>query len=209
VRRYFAAGIWLVLTITATFIVWTAVSVVAADVTDRPAPVVAHRDVIVALAGSNAPTTTTTATTVAPPPPRTTPTTTGSPATTAPATTVPSGLPGTPSGPVVTTTIPPPPTTKAPAHPVAPTTTVAPPVGGTATYSTDGGVVAVACTGFSTIRLVAALPNDGYQAVVISTGPTFVAVNFANGARNRLVGAACAFGVPFEYTKGSGPPPTG
>jgi hypothetical protein len=190
--------------VTATVIVWAAVSVVAADVTDRPAPVIAHHDVVVAL---QRPTTTTSVPTN----------------TTAPRVTPPSVSPPTASGPVTTpqlrggpsttkapavlppTTIVSPPTTKAPSHPTGPTTTVAPPVG-TATYSTAGGIVAVACTGFNSIRLVAALPNDGFQAVVVLPGPLAVQVNFVAPGRNISVSATCFFGQPFEYTKGQSPP---
>ena len=213
VRRYFAAGIWLALTVTATVIVWAAVSVVAADVTDRPAPVVGHRDVVVALqAGANKPPTSTTVV-LAP-----VPTTVPRAATTAPPTSRP---PGGSRAPTVTTVAPPPappaaPTTtvKNPVRPPAPTTTTTlAPVGGTATYSTNGGVVAVACTGFNTIRLVAALPNDGFQALVLSSGPFFVQMNFIGPGTNIPVGAACVFGQPFQYSKGqtpaaSGPPTT-
>jgi hypothetical protein len=208
VRRSLAAGIWLALTITATLIVWAAVSVVAADVTDRPAPVVAHRDVVVALqAGAEHPPTTTTTTTV----PRLVPPTAAPPVTSRPATTV----VGNRGAPTTITILPPPPTTpraptttKAPARPTT-TTTLIPP--GTATYSTAGGSVAVACIGYNSIRLVAALPNDGFQAVVVSGGPFGVQVNFLAPGRNISVSAACFFSQPFEYTQGQAPaigPPT-
>ncbi|MDP9074733.1 MAG: hypothetical protein M3N98_11270, partial [Actinomycetota bacterium] len=52
IRRLFGVGLWLLTTVAATAMVWTATSVVAADVTDHPAPVVAHRDVVSALSGS-------------------------------------------------------------------------------------------------------------------------------------------------------------
>ncbi len=205
-RRYLAAGIWLVLTVSATAIVWAAVSVVAADVTDRPAPVVAHRDVVVALGGSSTPAGVAT-TAVA----RVSPTVTTRPASTVTVTTAPVGR----GGPAVTaaattTTTPPPTTTKPPTRTsVAPTTvpptTTAPPAtappGATATYSTDGGAVGVACTGFNTIRLVVALPNDGYQAIVTSGGPYVVQVNFVGHGRNLPVGAACVFNVPFLFNQ--------
>lgn len=204
-RRYLAAGIWLALTVTATAIVWAAVSVVAADVTDRPAPVVAHRDVVVALGGSSAPSGL--ATTAVPKVP---PTVTTRPADAVTTTTAPVGRRGAPVTAAATTTTPPSPTTtKAPTPTtVAPTTvppTTAPPTtappGATATYSTDGGAVGVACTGFNSIRLVVALPNDGYQAIVTSGGPYFVQVNFVGHGRNVPVGAACVFDVPFEFTQ--------
>jgi hypothetical protein len=203
VRRSLAAGIWLALTVTATLIVWAAVSVVAADVTDRPAPVIAHHDVVVAL---QRPTTTsvTTSTTA----PRVTPSSASPPIANGPATTAaPRSGPPTTKAPTVVPpiTVAAPPTTKAPAHPTGPTTTVAPPVG-TATYSTAGGIVAVACTGFNAIRLVAALPNDGFQAIVVLPGPLAVQVNFVAAGRNISVSATCFFGQPFEYTKGQSPP---
>jgi cytoskeletal protein RodZ len=208
VRRYFAAGIWLALTVAATLIVWTAVSVVAADVTDRPAPVVAHHDVIVALAGGSATTTTSTTSGSAPPTTRIIPLTTVPRATKSPSPTLPRAAISTPTNPVPTTVTPTSPTTRPPVRPAAPPTTVAP-AGATATYSTTGGVLVVACTGYYTIRLVAALPNDGYQALVLTAGPNFVSVDFATSGRSLLVSAACFFGQPFEYTNQSGPPPGG
>jgi hypothetical protein len=84
---------------------------------------------------------------------------------------------------------------------------------GTASYSTRGGVVTVACTGFYTIRLVAALPADGYQAVVLSGGPYFVQVNFLGHGQNIAVTAGCVFGQPVEGTQpgstGPSAPPGG
>jgi hypothetical protein len=208
VRRSIAAGIWLALTVTATLIVWAAVSVVAADVTDRPAPVVAHRDVVVALqAGSGESTTTSTTSTTAP---RVASAATTTPARSATTTTTP-GRTVAPVAPVggqaTTTTLPraTTTTTKPPARP--PTTTAF--AGGTATYSTEGGVVAVGCTSFNTIRLVAALPFDGYQALVTSGGPLFVQVNFVRPTRNISVSAACFFGQPIQFNKTTTPPPGG
>ena len=205
-RRSIAAGIWLALTVTATLIVWAAVSVVAADVTDRPAPVVAHRDVVVALqAGSGEPTTSSTTSTTAP---RVAPAAT-TPARSATTTTTPgrAAAPLAPAGQATTTTLPraTTTTTKPPARP--PTTTSF--AGGTATYSNEGGVVAVGCTSFNTIRLVAALPFDGYQALVTSGGPLFVQVNFVRPTRNISVSAACFFGQPIQFNKTTTPPPGG
>jgi hypothetical protein len=206
VRRSIAAGIWLALTVTATLIVWAAVSVVAADVTDRPAPVVAHRDVVVALQAGSGETTTTDTTTTAVPraaPAATTVAPRVATATTTPERTVvtiapPVGQATTTTAPRATTT-----TTKPPVHP--PTT---PPfAGGTATYSTAGGVVAVGCTGPSSIRLIAALPADGYQALVTPGGTLFVQVNFVSPARTVSVSAVCFFGQPFESEKTTTPPP--
>jgi hypothetical protein len=201
VRRSLAAGIWLVMTVTATLIVWAAVSVVAADVTDRPAPVVAHHDVVVALqAGSEQSTTTT----VAPAPPSTSALAPRSTVTSRPTTSTSgrSGPPGSIVGAVATTTIPAaPPTTKAPQHPpvsTTTTTTTMAPSGGTATFTNAGGSVAVACTSSGSIRLVAAFPADGFQAVVWSGGPFVVQVNFVGQGRNLPISAACVFGQPFR-----------
>jgi hypothetical protein len=186
--------------------VWAAVSVVAADVTDRPAPVVAHHDVVVALNGGT-PVDSTTSTAPARPSVPVVPSSVAS----RPATTVSGGrsIPSTTPVVTTTTTVPPPVTTSTtnpPAHPVPAPTTTAPAVGGTATYSNDGGVVSVACTSFDTIRLVAALPNDGFQAVVLTPGPLFVQVNFVGQGRNLPVSALCLFGQPFN---GNQPRPSG
>lgn len=198
-QRFVAAGIWLILTVTATVTVWEAVSVVAADVTDRPAPVVAPHQVAVALKNGSSTTIVASLTppntaATAPPPP----TTRGVAPTTAPRTvTTPATAPAAPpttSAPLTTTT-----TTPPPPPPATPPTT-APPTGARATYSTGGGVVTVACTGVASIELVAAVPFDGYQAVVFSGGPNFVALSFVNGkGGNFPVGASCAFGQPFQF----------
>jgi hypothetical protein len=103
--------------------------------------------------------------------------------------------------PTTTTVTATPPTTKAPTKPVGTTTTTAPAVGGSATYSSPGGVIAVACTAFDTIRLVAALPYDSFQAVVINAGPYYVEVNFAGNGANYPVFAACFFGQPFQFNQ--------
>jgi hypothetical protein len=194
------------MTVVATFIVWEAVSVVAADVTDRPAPVVAHRDVVVALQGGSSQPAASSTTSI--------PTSTTAPRAAAPTTTVPrASAPPTTAGaspgrspggptfnPVTSTTVATPPPTTPASHPVVPTT-LAPPVGGTATYSTAGGVVGVGCTSFDTIRLIAALPNDGFQALVSSSSGLFVQVNFIGQGRNIPVGAACVFGQPFPINE--------
>lgn len=44
--RLFATALWLVVTAASTGIVWMATSAVAADVTDRPASVLANGDVV-------------------------------------------------------------------------------------------------------------------------------------------------------------------
>ncbi|MGH9123363.1 MAG: hypothetical protein ACRDZ8_01375 [Acidimicrobiales bacterium] len=80
--------------------------------------------------------------------------------------------------------------------PTTPPTTA----GATATYSTPGGVVLVACTGPASIRLVAALAADGYQAVVVTGGPNFVALSVLGQGHNYPLGAACAFGQPYEFS---------
>jgi len=194
------------MTIVATAIVWEAVSVVASDVTDRPAPVVAQRDVVVALKnGSSTTTTVPTALSVAP---RTVPATKPASGATFTVPTTPAVRtgPATASpGAATTTTVPVAPTpTTVPSRTTTPTT--AAPAGGTATYSTAGGVVAVACTGFNTIKLVAALPYDGFQAFVVSGGPQFVGVSFVGAGQNVPVGAACFFGQPFEVSRGHSTP---
>jgi hypothetical protein len=199
---------WLILTLAATVIVWEAVSVVAADVTDRPAPVVAQHEVAVALKNGSS-------TTILAPltPPNTAatvslpPTSRGVTPTTAPRTvTTPitaSAAPPTTAAPVTTTT------TTSPPRPAATPPTTAVPTGARATYSTGGGVVTVACTGVSSIELVAAVPFDGYQALVFSGGPNFVALSFVNGSGGNFpVGASCAFGQPFQFQySGSHPGP--
>src|SRR5215212_5846912 len=103
--RLFAVGLWIVATLISTVIVWTATSTVAADVTDRPAPVVPRRDVVSQLATvppttttTTPPTTTSTTRVVRTTVTRNAPTTASSPPTTrpaAPATTVPAPPPVT------------------------------------------------------------------------------------------------------------------
>lgn len=189
-----AAGLWLVVTMVSTAIVWTATSTVAADVTDRPAPVVPHSDVVSELESS-------------PPEPRPTTTTARPPTpTTRPRTTVPRNAPATA----------PPTTQPAPSPPPAPTTTVAAaapatappttqaPSRPTATYSTVGGVVRVACDGFF-IQLLSATPTDGYSAVVTTRGPVNVEVHFVRGSQDVSVKVIC-FGQPLRYYDDS--PPT-
>jgi hypothetical protein len=217
VRRPLAAGIWLTLTVTATLIVWAAVSFVAADVTDRPAPVVAHRDVVVALqAGATDEGTTTTTLPSSTARPGTGAGTTKAPtsSTSAPAggrtvTTISGGRNGPATGPVFgqgtaasASTVATPPPSSPQLRPGPTTTTTAAAVGGTATFSNAGGAVTVACTSFDTIRLVAALPNDGYQAVVVSSGGFYVQVNFVSGGTTLSISAACVFGQPFQGNQG-------
>ena len=182
-----------------TAIVWTATSRVAADVTDRPAPVVPRREVISQLESEavQASSTTTTTTT------STRPTT----ATTRTPTTVPRNPPVTTPAPATTQPAPPPasPSTTVAARPpvIAPTTTQAP-SRPTATYSTSGGVVRVACDGFF-IQLLSATPADGYSTIVVARGPVNVEVHFVRFARDVSVKVVC-FGQPIRYF---GDPPTG
>jgi cytoskeletal protein RodZ len=188
------AGLWLVVTMVSTAIVWTATSTVAADVTDRPAPVVPHRDVVSQLQSS-------------PPEPRP-PTTATRPSTstTRPRTTVPRNAPVT-APPTTQPALSPPPasTTTVAAAPTAtapPTTQV--PLRPTATYSTAGGVVRVSCDGFF-IRLLSATPTDGYRVIVTAGGPVNVEVHFVRFSQDVSVKVIC-FGQPIRYYEDS--PPT-
>ena len=180
--RLFAVGLWLVATLISTAIVWTATSTVAADVTDRPAPVVPRRDVVSQLATvpatattttQPAPTSTTRVRTTVPPNPPTT--------ASAPPTTRPAAASTTVAAPPPVTT---PPTTQAPARP-------------TATYPTAGGVVRVACDGLL-IQLLSATPADGWSAVVVARGPVTVEVRFVRFAQVVTVKVVC-FGQPIRY----------
>lgn len=195
--RLFAAGLWLGVTAAATGMVWTATSIVAADVTDRPPPVVAQRDVVNALAPA-----------AAAPAPTTTTTAAGhGPATTRPASGAVSGAPGTttpvqagPSGqgqqpaPTTPATLP---TTVAPMPTTRPTTPTTVPPGTTGTYSTAGGVVRVACSGLL-ISLVSAIPTNGFATNVVAAGPANVDVHFVARGQDLSVKAVC-FGQPIRY----------
>ena len=189
-----AAGLWLVVTMVSTAIVWTATSTVAADVTDRPAPVVPHDDVVSQLQAAPPETRPTTTTTTRPVAPTTRGRTTVPPnaPVAAPPTTQP--VPGpSPSPSTTVPTAPPPtapPTTQAPSRP-------------TATYSTAGGVVRVACDGFF-IQLLSATPNDGYRAVVTTRGPVNVEVHFVRFSQDVSVKAIC-FGQPIRYYEDTPP----
>lgn len=221
-HRLFAVGLWLAATVASTALVWAATSIVAADVTDRPAPVVAHDDVVSELeSGSSVVGTTTTSTTQA----------VSGPASTVPASgqaAAPVGpnvpLPGAaaPAGPNVPLPGAAPPrapqggVTVAPAAP--PTTTRTTPPAGvgvvpapgsvgppasqagsrpSATYSTDGGVVRVACTGVF-IDLVSAIRGDGYAVNVVADGPENVDVRFVGSGQELSVKAVCS-GEPIRY----------
>ena len=181
--RLFAVGLWLVATLISTAIVWTATSTVAADVTDRPAPVVPRRDVVSALA--TVPPTTTTSTTR---PPATT-------TTRVVRTTVARNAPTTAAAPA--TTRPPAPSTTVAAPPPASTTTTQAQSGPTATYPTAGGVVRVVCDGIF-IHLLSATPADGWSALVVTGGPLAVEVRFLRFGQVATVKAVC-FGQPIRY----------
>ncbi len=208
-HRLFAVGLWLAATVASTALVWAATSIVAADVTDRPAPLVAHDDVVSELeSGSSVVGTTTTSTTQA----------VSGPASTVPA----SGQAAAPAGPNVPLPGAAPPrapqggVTVAPAAP--PTTTRTTPPAGvgvvpapgsvgpsasqagsrpSATYSTDGGVVRVACTGVF-IDLVSAIPGNGYAVNVVADGPENVDVRFVGSGQELSVKAVCS-GEPIRY----------
>jgi hypothetical protein len=208
-RRLFGAGLWLATTAAATALVWAATSVVAADVTDRPAPVVPHRDVVSALATppANPETSPTTA------PPKVPSSTLATTSVVGPSTSSSAARSTSTTNPTQSTTFVPfsvpttvpatPPTTR----PTGPTTTPAPQV--TATYSTEGGVVTVACTGPSSIRLVSATPADGYFVFVVSGGPQYVGLQFHSANNGVTVGASCVFGLPHRFDNSGQPPPTG
>jgi hypothetical protein len=182
--RLVAVGLWLVATLISTAIVWTATSTVAADVTDRPAPVVPRREVVSELA--TVPSTTTTSTTPAP----TTSTTRGV------RTTVARNAPTTAAAPPTTRPATPSTTVAAP-PPVTTTPTTRPPSGPTATYPTAGGVVRVMCDGVF-IQLLSATPADGWSALVVDRGPITVEVQFVRPGQTATVKAVC-FGQPIRY----------
>ena len=202
--RLLATSLWLVVTMASTAMVWAATSIVAADVTDRPAPVLAHQDVVTELeSGSSAAGTPPTS----PPPTADSPTSTlpspgrgsapagpNAPAPTAPASqSPPPGVTVAPAPPATTpTTRPgaPPPT-----RPASPPTTQ--PQRPTATYSTAGGVVRVACNGVF-IELLSAIPTNGYAVDVVAGGPANVDVRFVRGGQTLSVKAVC-FGQPIRY----------
>jgi len=192
----FAVGLWLAVTIASTAMVWTATSIVAADVTDRPAPVIAHQEVVSELASALPTSSTTTIT-------RPGPTTTAPPSgqSSAPPT-GPIAAPTTtqlrqPGAPVVPVVVPTTAATVTPApRPITPVTT-APPSRPTATYSTNGGVVGVACSGFF-IELLSAIPRNGFAVKVVSGGPANVDVRFVGAGQDYPVRAVC-FGGPIRY----------
>ncbi|MFN2503286.1 MAG: hypothetical protein ABR540_03455 [Acidimicrobiales bacterium] len=208
-RRLLAVGLWVVVTASATAIVWAGTSTVAADLTDRPPPVVAHDDVVSALQpgasdGETAPGLTT--------PPTSTPTSTvpadgPDPAPVPPQTKEPAPPPILQPG--VAPTVPPsaPPVTQ----PVSPPTTQSP-SRPTATYSTTGGVLTVACNGSFFIELLSATPSNGYAVNVVTAGPYYVEVHFVRAGRDDPIWAFClgqpvrAYGGPPQGGQAPGAP---
>ena len=201
--RSFATGLWLTATVVSTSMVWTATSIVAADVTDRPAPVVDHDEVVNELqsGSSTAPATPTTA-----PRPLTTPSSTPTqPRGPVPAPTIPSvpvttpSQPRQPGVPVAPTPPLPTPTTVAAAPPTtraaSPPTTSAPRP--SATYSTKGGVVRVACSGYF-IELISSIPSHGWAVNGGARGPGNVEGHFLRSNEDLSVKAVC-FGQPIRY----------
>ncbi len=198
--RSFASGLWLAATVASTGMVWTATSIVAADVTDRPARVLAHQEVVSAL--ESGPSSARAAPTSTTPKPTTTTSTllarSRGPAPTTPGPPAPGPPPPQPLQPGATIpALPPAPTpTTAPApRPVSPPPTQAPRP--TATYSTPGGVVGVACNGFF-IDLISAIPSNGYAVNVIAGGPVNVDVHFRRAGQDLSVKVVC-FGQPIRY----------
>ena len=202
--RLLASALWLVVTVASTAMVWTATSIVAGDVTDRPASVLAQSDVVSELeSGPPVPATTPTS---APPPSSST--STAPPRGRTPAPTVP-GDPGPPPAPdpapqPAPPVVPSPPATTPATAPSSPPTTRAgssPPTQPqgrtTATYSTAGGVVRVACNGLF-IQLVSAIPTNGYAADVVAAGPANVEVHFVRGGQDLAVKVVC-FNQPIRY----------
>ena len=204
-----ATGLWLAVTVVCTSMVWAATSIVAADVTDRPASVLAHQDVVSELAsGPSAGTATPTSTAAKPGAPTSTvpsraraplPANPPAPTTAAPAEAAQPGPPVAPASPPTSAT--PPPTVR----PASPSTTL-PARQPTGTYSTSGGVVRVACNGVF-IDLISAIPANGYAVNVVAGGPANVDVHFVGSGQDQSVKAVC-FGQPIRYYDQM-PPPRG
>ena len=200
--RLFTPALWLAVTVASTSIVWQATSLVGADVTDRPPPVVAHEDVVSELASSPSPTGTTPTSTTVKPATSTTirpggqlPVAPGAtvPPTTPSQTLQPGATVAPPATPATATTVP---SAASTPRPPSPPTTQAP-VRPTATYSTIGGVVRVACDGFL-IDLISAIPNNGYAVQVRVNGPVNVDVHFVRSGQDHSVKAVCV-GQPIRY----------
>lgn len=203
--RVFAVGLWLTVTVASTAMVWAATSIVAADVTDRPPAVIPHEEVVSALASDTTVPATAPATTTTLRPPATTTTVVPrgqSPAPTGSTTSVPRPPGVTVPTPAPTPTIAPP----RPTTPTAPPTTQ--PALPTATYATVGGVVRVSCDGLL-IKLISAIPNNGYSVRIPVNGPVNVEVHFIRSGEDVTVKSVC-FGQPIGYaeptqqTRGSG-----
>lgn len=202
VRRLLAVGLWLCVTAVATAIVWAGTSTVAADLTDRPPPVVAHRDVVEALQPGEpgADTEPGITTPRAGGPTSTVPS--GTPRSAAPAADAPAaGAPGAAAQPP-SVAAPPPPTTPPTTRPSSPPTTQAP-QRPTATYSTAGGSATVGCTGpfYFFAELVSATPANGYAVNVVSAGPYYVEVHFVRPGRDEPLWVYC-LGQPIRAYDG-------
>lgn len=203
--RVLATGLWLAATVGSTALVWAATSVVAADVTDRPPAVVALRDVEDELAANPALTATPTSTTTQaqrPSGPRSTAVPGGATNPASPQ------LPPRSPAPQAGVTFPSSPATTTPPAQSSPRPVTPPPTQRaqrpTATYSTPGGVVKVACDG-DVIDLIFAIPSNGYSVKVEAAGPGNVDVRFLRSGRGSSVKAACS-GQPFRYDEKSPPP---
>jgi hypothetical protein len=192
VRRFLAVGLWLCVTAVATAIVWAGTSTVAADLTDRPPPVVALRDVVEALQpgepgaetdpgittpGAGGPTST-----VAP----------GGRRSAAPVGDAPAGGASGSAGQPPSVALPAPTTAPPTTRPSSPPTTQAP-QRPTATFSTAGGSATVGCSGpfYFFADLIAATPNNGYAVNVVSAGPYYVEVHFVRPGRDEPLWAYC------------------
>lgn len=187
--RLLATGLWLSVTAGATGMVWMATSLVAADVTDRSAPVIAPREVASALesgaAKGQTPAPATTARPTTTVPVRSAPATTAAPPTTRAVTPTPTTLPAaTPS------------TVKA-SPATSSTTSTTQFAANAATYSTAGGVVRVSCNGIL-ITLLSAIPNNGFAVQIVARGPANVDVRFVGLGQTFSVQAVC-FGQPIRY----------
>ncbi|HEX3393956.1 MAG TPA: hypothetical protein VHS52_05460 [Acidimicrobiales bacterium] len=203
--RLLAVGLWLCVTAAATAIVWAGTSTVAADLTDRPAPVVAHRDVVSALESGTpgADTAPGIGQPDAPHPASTVPSDGGGSARAAPAAPQPQPSPAPSPGPTTTLAPPPSPAPATGSSGTPPTTQPARPH--TATYSTAGGVVSVACTDYFFIQLLSATPAIGYAVDVVTPGPGFVEVHFLRAGQDVAVRAFC-LGEPTRIYDGFSSP---
>lgn len=192
VRRLLAVGLWLCVTAVATAVVWAGTSTVAADLTDRPPPVVAHRDVVEALQPGDPGAETDPGITT---PGAAGPTTTvrsGAPRSAAPAADAPAAEGSGPAAEPPSFAAPAPTTTPPTTRPSSPPTTLAPPRP-TATFSTAGGSATVGCTGpfYFFAQLVSATPSNGYAVRVVNAGPYYVEVHFVRPGRDEPLWAYC------------------